>query len=443
MGSASLIELVILGVLIAVHAFLTAAEVGIVSVPKARLRQMDDDGVAEARLIHDLAENSSRLLATVQVGVTLAGFFAAATNAVTLGQSVTVALEATGVSLLVTYAKPVSLFIVTVLLALVMLIFGELVPRSVALTHSERVALLLARPVSALAVLFRPLVLFLTSVTDLFVPALGGRPGSMMPFITEDEIKTMVDAGQEVGAVEEGEKAMIYGVFGLSETLVREVMVPRVDMAAVEATTPLRDAATIAVESGHSRLPVYEESLDRIVGILHQKDLVAALLAETPPELRSILHPPYFVPETKCVDDLLREMQKQHVHMAIVVDEYGGTDGLVTIEDLLEEIVGEIQDEHDREEAQIERLANGSLLFDGRVSLDEVNELLDLELTGADVATVGGFVSVQLGKIPTKGDRLEVPGATIEVVATAARRARKVRITRHPVSDNAVEEDIR
>jgi len=435
--SASLIELVILALLIGINALLSAAEVAVVSVPKARLRQMEDEGVAEARLIHDLAENSSRLLATIQVGVTLATFFAAATAAVILAAPLRDMFLGSRVFLLARYAQAASLIAVILPLAVIALILGDLVPKNLALRYSEGVARLLVRPLSFLVLMCAPVVALLTGVADLLVRLLGGQPGSTMPFVTEDEIKTMVDAGQEVGAVEESEKAMIYGVFGLSETLVREVMVPRVDMAAVEVTTPLREAAAIAVESGYSRLPVYEETLDRIVGILHQKDLVAALVAETPPDLRSILHPPYFVPETKRVDVLLREMQNQHVHMVIVVDEYGGTDGLVTIEDLLEEIVGEIQDEHDREEAQIERLPDGSVIFNGRVSLDEVNEALALELTGEDVTTIGGLVSARLGKIPARGDRLEVPGATIEVVATAARRARKVKITRHSQQSEA------
>jgi CBS domain containing-hemolysin-like protein len=252
-----------------------------------------------------------------------------------------------------------------------------------------------------------------------------------MPFVTEDEIKTMVDAGEETGVVEKSEKAMIYGVFGLSETTVREVMVPRVDIAMIDGALPLREVVSLALKSGYSRLPVYKETMDNIVGILHVKDLLGLLSGQaTGRDVDGILRAPSFVPETKPVDVLLREMQATSIHMAIVVDEYGGTAGLVTIEDLLEEIVGEIHDEHDREEAQVEHVDDKTIIVSSRVSLNRINELLDLELASDDVDSIGGYVAERLEKVPARGDRLEAPDATIEVVAAAGRRAKRIKVTR-------------
>ncbi len=433
-------EFLLLFALIGCNAFFVAAEIAIISVRKARLRQMLDDGVPGARLIHDLGENSSRLLATVQVGATVATFFAAATSALTITAIVADLLRGLGVPLITEYATPLALVIVTLTLAMVMLVLGELVPKSLALQHSERVALAVVRPLALIAALFAPVVSLLSAITDRLVRLLGGRQGSAMPFVTEDEIKMMVDAGEETGVLEETEKNMIYGVFGLGETTVHEVMVPRVDMSLVNIETPALEAATVVVRSGHSRLPVLEETPDRIVGVLHVKDLLGVLAGEAlPKDVRSIMRPAYFVPETKLVDDLLREMQKMSIHMAIVVDEYGGTAGLVALEDLLEEIVGEIRDEYDREEAQIEPIDERTIVFSGRVPLADVNEMLQLELTSEGVDTIGGYVAARLEKVPARGDRIDLPDVTIEVLGAARRRAKRVKVTRRPPPEGSLE----
>jgi putative hemolysin len=424
-------ETALLLVLIGLNAFFAASEIAIISVRKARLRQMLDDKVPGAELVHNLAENSSRLLATIHLGGTLAGFFAAATSAETFARMLGDSLAGAGLPLLAGYARPIALVLVTSLIALLMLVFGELVPKNVALIHSERVALAVARPLSLIAAAFDPIVSLLSAITDVVVRRLGGRPGSAMPFVTEEEIKTMVDAGEETGVIEEEQKDMIYGVFGMGETSVREIMVPRVDMVMVDGETPPRVAASVVVQSGYSRLPVFEENQDQIVGVLHVKDLLAALTGPHPPEnLRTLLRTPHFVPETKLVDDMLRDMQRMSILMAIVVDEYGGTAGMVTIEDLLEEIVGEIRDEHDREEMKIERIDEQTVVFSGLVSLDRVNNELALELSSEGVDSIGGFVAARLEKVPVRGDRLETPEAVIEVLIAAGRRAKRVKVTR-------------
>lgn len=435
-------ELLLLLVLILLNAFFAAAEIAIISVRKSRLRGMLDEGVPEARLIQSLSANSSRLLATVQVGVTLAGFFAAATSALTLSAVVQGALEATGLWALAAYARPIAVAVVTSILALVVLVFGELVPKTLALEHSEPVAKAVARPLAVIAILFDPIVSFLSKITDLIVRLLGGHRRNAMPFVTEDEIKTMVDAGEETGVLEESEKAMIYGVFDLAETLVREVMVPRVDMVMLEAQLSPQMAALRALQSGYSRMPVYQDSPDAIIGVLHVKDILQALMGKQAPSgIGALARTPYFVPETKLVADLLREMQSMSIQMALVVDEYGGTAGLVTVEDLLEEIVGEIRDEHDREENPIERIDEQTIVFSGRVSLDEVNELLKIDLDGDDVDTIGGYVASRLEKAPARGDRIETANALMEVIAAAGRRAKRIKVTLHAARNQAPDDE--
>ncbi|HIP87058.1 MAG TPA: HlyC/CorC family transporter [Anaerolineales bacterium] len=237
-----------------------------------------------------------------------------------------------------------------------------------------------------------------------------------------------MDAGEEEGVIEENERDMIYSIFAFGDTMVREVMVPRIDIIALDVNTPLPEAVDRVIEAGHSRIPVYEGSIDNIIGLLYAKDLLAYLRdGHDPPPLRDILRPPYFVPETKKVDDLLRELQQHRIHMAIAVDEYGGTAGLVTVEDILEEIVGEIQDEYDKEEPIFEQIGEREYIIDARMDLDDVNELFGTELSTEAGETLGGLIYSTLGRVPVPGDRLQVDGLQIEVLTVKDRRIGKVR----------------
>jgi len=260
---------------------------------------------------------------------------------------------------------------------------------------------------------------------------LGGESLRGMPFITEEEIMTMVDAGQEVGVIEEDEKAMIYSVFALGDTLAREVMVPRIDIVALDVKTSLEEALDVVIHAGHSRIPTYENSIDNIVGVLYAKDLLQLWRDKREKvALRDVLRTPYFVPESKSVDELLEEMQQRKVHMVIVVDEYGGTAGVVTIEDIVEEIVGEIQDEYDAEEPIFEQSGEGEFIFNARIDLDDVNRLMGTALPTEMDDTLGGFIYNQLGKVPAPGETVRFDGLVIEVLTVSGRRIRKVRVCR-------------
>jgi putative hemolysin len=238
----------------------------------------------------------------------------------------------------------------------------------------------------------------------------------------------MVDAGEEEGIIEEEEQEMIYSIFEIGETLAREIMVPRIDVVAITAATPVKEALDIILEVGHSRIPAYEETIDNIVGILYARDLLAHFRDGEPEiALRDMLRPAYFIPEAKKVDQLLEELQQRKVHIAIVVDEYGGTAGLVTIEDILEEIVGEIQDEYDAEEPFIEVITPNEVVFNARVDLDDVNRLLEIELPTTESDTLGGLIYSQLGRVPTVGDEVLIDGVRLSVLSVAGRRIKKIR----------------
>jgi putative hemolysin len=264
-----------------------------------------------------------------------------------------------------------------------------------------------------------------------------------MPFVTEEEIKTMVDAGEEEGVIQEEEKEMIYSIFELGDTLTREVMVPRIDVAALDVTTPMLDALDTIMEAGHSRIPVYNETIDNVQGVLYAKDLLPYLRqGRSDVPLKNILREAYFVPETKKASDLLPDLQQRRVHMAIVVDEYGGMAGLVTIEDLLEEIVGEIQDEYDTEEPFVEFITDDEYIFDARVDLDDLNRLMNVALPTDDSDTLGGFIYTELGKVPVIGDQVVFENMDFTVESVAGRRIKKVRVERHsPTAVQDLEEE--
>lgn len=294
---------------------------------------------------------------------------------------------------------------------------------------------------------FVRVVMFLTAL-PLFVPTgIWGEPegqqeGTITVKVTEDELKSLVGAGQEEGMIGKGEGRMIYSIIQLGDTLAREIMVPRIDMLTLEIHTPLPEAADVFLRSGHSRVPVFEESIDNMVGLLYAKDLLRVWREGNQIDtLRSLLRPAYFTPEAKKVDDLLAEMQSQRIHMAIVVDEYGGVAGLLTLEDIVEEIVGEIQDEYDQaEEAPYQVLKDGSYVFLGRVDVEDFNEVMGASISREEADTVGGLIYSRLGRVPDAGEQVQVNGLQLTVEQVSGRRIRKVKASRLPDETRAEEE---
>jgi CBS domain containing-hemolysin-like protein len=330
--------------------------------------------------------------------------------------------------------------VATAVMTFVVFVFAEVAPKTYAVTHTERTALLIARPIYYLGKLLRPIAALLIWIANAIISPLPGRTLPKGPFVTEEEIRHMVDVAEEEEEIEEEERELIHSVFEFGDTLVREVMVPRPDMVTAAADASLDEVLETIVKAGYSRIPIYEGDNDNIVGVLYAKDVLKRV-HESPGDLKvaSLARAPLFVPEQKRVSDLLREMQEQRVHMAIVIDEYGGTAGLVTIEDLIEEIVGEIVDEYDQEEPLVEPLDEDSIRVDAKMPIDEVNEMLHVELPHEEWDTVGGLVFGLTGRVPLPGERVRFDSLEFLTERVAGRRIQKVVITKLPQVEEAVE----
>ncbi len=423
--------LLALVVLMLAHGFFAAAEVAVVSVAEYRFNQVPDAGSRSIRLVASLAaDNAIHLLTTTRLAIKVCGFLAVALAVCVYGAPVATWLEGLGPALSSTLSQAIAATAIVVALVLVSLVVGDLLPRGIAARYPEPIARLTIYPLSVLVSIAAPL----TRVTESVTRLLTGRPqlagSSELPLVTEEQIKTLVDAGEEEGVIEEEEKEMIYSIFELGDTLAREVMVPRIDIVALEARTSLKDALQVIVQAGHSRIPVYEDKIDSIVGILYAKDLLKCWPNFETLNLRDILRDACYVPETKPVDELLQELQQRKVHLVIVVDEYGGVAGLVTIEDILEEIVGEIQDEYDTEESFVEVISPDEVIFDGRMDLDDINNVMHIDLPTDTSDTVGGLVHSGLGRVATVGDRVRFADVELTVLSMLGRRIKKVKVTR-------------
>jgi putative hemolysin len=436
-----LVQLGVIVILTLLEGFFVAAEIALVSIRHSRVDQLVDEGSRAARRVRGLLDNPGRFLAVSQLGLTLLGFFASAFAAVSLVDGLSALLGR--IDMLRDGAHAISLVVVTVILALFTIVFAELVPKSLALAHVERFALSLSQPIEIIASVLGPLVSVLTGLTRAVAGALGARVSADAQ-ISAEELKLIVERGGEQGVLEAEEEQMINAVIELGERRVHEVMVPRIDIVGLEVGGSFEEAVERIIAEGHSRLPVWEQSVDQIVGILYAKDLLRFLkeASADPPPIRALLRTPLFVPESITIDDLLRQLQRRKVHLAVVLDEYGGTAGLVTIEDLLEEIVGEIQDEYDVEEPMVVRLDEDRARIDGRASVDELGELwddLDVEAILEDreeYDTLGGLMFHRIGRVPRPGDEVRVGVLTLTVETTDGRRAGKVLALRErPASD--------
>jgi CBS domain containing-hemolysin-like protein len=404
----------------------SAVETALTNISRLRLRQLLERGVPRAQAINDLLENPQRFPATLVFVNTVA--------LITLGS----------LALYVSYyfTKWWSHFLAVFIAALAVLVFGIAVPKALAVRNPERTALALFRPVDLVRRIVAPLVGIATLLARPFVRILGGRTTAAGPFVTQEEMRMLVNVGEEEGVIQHEEEELIHSIFEFGDTVVREVMVPRPYIVAVEDDLTVAQAADVALRTGHTRLPVYKESVDTIEGVVTVQDMLRVVRqnGDDLPVVR-VMRPVYYVPETKKVDELLRDLQKGRMHLAIVVDEYGGTAGLVTIEDLLEEIVGEIQDEYDVEPVMIERVNEYETHLDARVPLDDVNELLGTSWEAEDSDTIGGFVYEELGRIPNPGDTVEIGDYVITVLSTEGARLKQLSIVRRRPAEEMVENE--
>ena len=416
--------------LVFVNAFLALAEIALITVRKTRIRQLVEEGHAGAIKIERLLQHPTRLMATIQTGITLIATFSATIAATTAVEPLSAWLQRTGMH--VQSAETLALVAVALPVALLTLVIGEIAPKSMAVRHPERFALIAVHPVAWLQVLLTPAVVVLTFLSNAVVRPFGGTAHFTTPAVNEEELKILVEAGEEQGVLEPEETEMIHSVLDFGDIVVRKVMTPRIYVTAMDVAAPMPELITLVHQSGHSRIPVYEEDLDNIVGIVHAKDLLALAgdsSRDTVP-IRSVMRAPYFIPETKKVARLLSEFRHSKQQLAIVRDEYGVTSGLVTIEDLVEQIVGDIQDEYDVEEPMIQVLDRHTSIIDGRVGLAEVNDRMGLELPEEEADTIGGFVFGLLGHQAVQGERIRWNMVVFVVEETDGRRITKVRLIR-------------
>lgn len=428
-------QILFLLLLILVNAFFAASEIALISLNDNKVRLMAEEGDKKAKLLGRLLSEPSRFLATIQIGITLAGFLASAFASESFAGRLALLLSRWFGAVPAEGLRTISVIIITFILSYLTLVFGELVPKRLAMNRSEPISRFSAGPLSALSAVTAPLVKLLTASTNFFVRLLGVDPLSNEERVTEEEIRMMVDVGEERGTIHRAEREMINNIFEFDNKTVSDIMTHRTGIVALPAEAEPEEAVSVVNSEKYTRIPVYEEDIDNIIGILHAKDLLQQLSREKggrPFKLRDIIRPAYYVPSSKKTDEMFRELKKSKTHMAIVIDEYGGTEGLVTMEDLVEEIVGNIFDEYDEEEEEFEKLDENTWLISGTVSLDAVEELLDAKLPLNDYDTMGGFVVGQLGRIPADGETpvVEFNGLVFKVERVDERRIVKVKVCR-------------
>lgn len=421
MDGAAVAQLVVVILCLALAAFASAAETGLTGVRRSRILQLAEGSVnSRARLVAALLGSPQRFLTTILV-----------LNSVAI---IVASSLATDLSFRYLPRDPAWLrvFVSSVVISLVVLIGCEITPKLLAIQNAERAALRLGPIVNLFATFLRPIIAILTWITGRLAHLFGSQTTRLDQHYTEEELRMLVEVGEQQGVLEEEETAMIHGVFEFGDTLVREVMRPRIDVAAVSLDAPFQDVVDVAMNAGHSRIPMFKDSIDNIIGVLYVKDLLRFLLPNQQPiNLQDLARPPFFVPESQKVTQVFHDMRTTKVHMAIVLDEYGGTAGVVTIEDLLEEIVGDIQDEYDTEKPDIEPAGEGVYLVDGSVSMGTIDELMEVDLESDAYDTIGGLVYSQLGAEPTEGETAIVGPLQATVVEMDGRRVRRVRVERH------------
>lgn len=413
-------------VAVLVIAFSNAGRASLGGLSKANVRRLRGEGASRADALLALIEDPARFVLALQILEMLAVPIAiGAVIRLTLSFGLTWTWQ----------------MLVLLLLTGLVLVCVQVASRALALRSADSSSMRLAGAVRVVARIMSPLAALLRALADLIMGRSADAGSSDNLFLSEDQLRFLIDASEEPGLIEEDEKKMIASIFQLGETLVRELMVPRIDLVAVEEQTSLEDALDVIVKAGHSRIPVFRGNIDHVQGLLYAKDMLPPFRdGRHDLPITELMRPAYFVPESKKVDDLLRELQQRKVHMAVIVDEYGGTAGAVTIEDLLEEIVGDIQDEYDTEAPLAVQLGEREFVFDGQIRLDEVGEMLDVEFETEESDTLGGLIYSKLGSIPTAGSRVEYDGLILEVVSLQGRRILQVKVSQPQVKSEPMAE---
>ncbi len=406
-------QLILLVILLVMSGFFSMSETALMALSKIRIRHMVDEGVKGAKLVEKLSEDPSKLLGAILIG----------NNIVNIGASAlatSIAVKAIGES---------GVGLVTIIMTILVLIFGEITPKSIAKQKSEEVALKVSKPINLVVKLFKPFIYVFTAISGVFIKLLGGDPKATEPFITEEELKTMVGVSEEEGVLENVEKEMIFNVFGFADAQVKDVMVQRVDVVAVDVNATYDEVINIIKVEQFSRIPVYNQNIDDVIGILNVKDLIIASQNEENFKVSDYMRDPYYTFEFKKVTELFKEMKKSRNHMAVVLDEYGGNVGIVTIEDLIEEVVGEIEDEYDDEQdSDIIVIKEDEYIVDGSARLDHIGDLIGVSMESEEFDSIGGLIIGELGRFPEQNEEVKVNSIRFVVEEIDKNRIKKVRI---------------
>lgn len=427
-----MIALIVLALLILINAFFAASEIAFISLNDNKIRMNAEAGNKKAKQLYELLKEPSRFLATIQIGITLAGFMASAFAADSFSDQLAQAARQWGAPLPLATLDTIAMILITLILSYFTLVFGELVPKRLGMKKANAIAHVAVTPIRMLSIITAPFVKLLTLSTNLLVRLFGFDPHEDDEEVTEEEIRMMVDVGKQRGAILETEQIMIDNIFEFNNKTVSDIMTHRTHIVALPKEASLKEIIDLINHTQYTRYPVFDERIDQIIGILHVKAMMPYLnnCDEHTFQLEKLLLRPYQVPISKRTDELLRDLQTNKTHMAVVIDEYGGTAGIVTIEDLIEEIVGNIFDEYDEDSNAIIQVDPYTFLMDGLVMLDEAEEVLHLGLPLDEYDTLNGFLIGQLGRLPKRGETLDIPykDAVFTITEAAERRIDQVRV---------------
>lgn len=427
-------KIILLFVLILVNAFFAMSEIAIISVSDVKLQKMAEDGNKKAKKLIRLTENPSSFLSTIQIGVTLAGFLTSASAAENFSEPLAKVIGGWLPAVPHSLVSGISLVLVTIIISFFSLVLGELAPKRIAMQCGEKISFAVVDILLFIRAIMRPFIKILSVSTNIVVRIFGFDPNANEEEVTEEEIRMLVDAGEEKGVIEESQKEMINNIFEFDDIVAADVMTHRTDIEAVEITDKFSDVIEKTLEAGYSRIPVYEDELDNIKGIIYVKDLLPYVGKRIPSEVKlaDLMREAEFVPESKRCRDLFSEMTEKRLQMIFVCDEYGGVAGLVTIEDLLESIVGNMQDEYDNEEEEFEQVNETTYTFDGTTDIEEVEEKLGIDLPDGEYDTLGGFIMSELGRIPGEDENPEVQfkNYSFTVLEVEERRIERIKAER-------------
>ena len=404
-GGSLILQFIVIIVLTGINAFFSSAEMAIVSINKNKLKILVEEGNKKAIMLENLMKEPSKFLSTIQVGITLAGFFASASAATGLSQYLSIYLRKLGIP----YSGQISMILITFVLSYITLVFGELIPKRIALKSSEKIALSSVGTIVTVSKIFSPFVKFLTFSTNIVLTALKMKEDNIEEKVSKEELRSLVEVGREHGIINEVEKEMIENIIEFDEKVAREIMIPRTKVFLIDKNISVDELFEKKEVEVYSRIPVYEDEADNIVGILFMKDLMIEAYRKgfQNVKLPEIMQEAYFVPETKNVNELFNEMQSEKKHIAILIDEYGGFSGIVTLEDLIEEVMGNISDEFDADDSSIKKLSANKYLVNGELSLNDLNDYFHIELESKHYDTLSGLLIEHMGYIPEDDEDIE------------------------------------